>query len=72
MNAVSGFPKALRLAKKMSAQAASWDSASERGALGATDLNNILLSSAQEKNVLLHIRAAGARDRGRKQSLPFS
>lgn len=69
---VQRFPEALRLAGKTNDDAASSDSASPRDALGFTHLENAVLFSAEEHDVLLFIKAATAHNQGRKHKLPFN
>lgn len=53
--------EALRVPKNINDEAASGESASARGALGVTYLDNAVLFSAAEHDLLLYIKTAAAR-----------
>lgn len=70
-NLMRRFPEALWLVGKIKDEAASGDSASAAGGMGATHPNNAMLSSAEELDVLLYIEAEAAHSRDQKQTLFF-
>lgn len=58
------FPAALRLFEKINDEAAGTDSALAKRVLGVTDLDIAVLSSTEERDVLLYIEATAAHSQG--------
>lgn len=65
-------PEALRLVAKLGDETTSEDVSATRGVLVFTCLDRALLSSANERDVLLYIEDAEAHTRGQKQSATFN
>lgn len=60
------YPEAVLLVEKKTEEAAKCDSASGRGALGVTRVDNAVLFSGEKQDVLLHVAAAAQHIQGQK------
>lgn len=71
-NLMRWFPKTVRLVEKLKNETVNENATATGDTLGAAYLENAFLSSADEKDVLLYIKAAPAHRRARKQIPTFN